>query len=133
MPDAKTLFIAGVLACLLLLVACRPTTALPSGAVVPLAAEPDKYKVELFADLAEIYPDEADPEHKLFGLTIHKGGDGFRQGLYATGGPFPPPRGTKVLKSTVSTGPATSMWLWTGSRATSRSSSRKGPPGRVCS
>ena len=64
-----------------------------------MAAEPNKFKVELFADLSDFYPPrEGRPEYKFFALVIHNGESGFKPGLYATGGPFPPPRGAEIYR-----------------------------------
>ncbi len=92
-----TLTILITMLLLTLLSACKAK--LPEGVVAPLAAEPDKFQVELFADLSDIYPpDEERPEYKFFALTINKGDNGFKPGLYVTGGPFPPPRGTEIYR-----------------------------------
>ena len=93
------LILIGLFLLLLTACTCDRGVSIPEGVVVPLAAEPNKFKVELFADLSDIYPPkEGRPEYKFLALTISNGEGGFKPGLYATAGPFPLPRGTEVYR-----------------------------------
>ncbi len=67
---------------ILLLAACdsSPTDESESGAIPELAI-PDRFRVELYADLA------AYPFNWTFHLTLTSGENGFPAGLYVTGGP----------------------------------------------
>jgi len=96
---AMVLILTGLISSPLTACTCDRGARISEGVVVPLAAEPNKFKVELFADLSDIYPpEEGRPEHKFFALTINNGEGGFKPGLYATAGPFPLPRGTEVYR-----------------------------------
>ena len=56
---------------------------------LPSLADPDKFTVELFADLAghDRNPGDKLPGNWVFHLTLTEGENGFPAGLYVTGGP----------------------------------------------
>ncbi|ACB54649.1 hypothetical protein cce_5303 (plasmid) [Crocosphaera subtropica ATCC 51142] len=66
---------------------------IPNAKAVPTLVNSDRFKVELFVDLASI-----DPDLDAFQLTISSGENGFPAGLYVTPGPSFLPGGNRLMR-----------------------------------